>query len=127
MQMDTHTTWILGAALLGSITVSAIQGSGSPENASTTPVATKAKSANGDKQAAQGVLGACGTDTQDQAVAKTAVAPGQMVQSVPLPGQRATNFALPAVVGDEIKTVKLSDSNGKWRVLCFFPAAFTFV
>ena len=28
---------------------------------------------------------------------------------------------------DEVKTVKLSDYDGKWRVLCFFPAAFTFV
>ena len=32
-----------------------------------------------------------------------------------------------AVVGDEIKSIKLSDYNGKWRVLCFYPADFTFV
>ncbi len=49
------------------------------------------------------------------------------VQPVPLPGQPAIDFKLPAVVGDEIKNIKLSDYNGKWRVLCFFPAAFTFV
>jgi peroxiredoxin (alkyl hydroperoxide reductase subunit C) len=46
---------------------------------------------------------------------------------VPLPGQQAIDFELPAVVKDEIKNVKLSDFRGKYRVLCFFPAAFTFV
>ena len=32
-----------------------------------------------------------------------------------------------AMVGDQIKMVKLSDYKGKWRVLCFYPADFTFV
>jgi peroxiredoxin (alkyl hydroperoxide reductase subunit C) len=49
------------------------------------------------------------------------------IQAVPLPGERAINFELPAVVGDEIKNVKLSDYNGMWRVVCFYPADFTFV
>jgi len=49
------------------------------------------------------------------------------VQPLPLPGQRALNFELPAVVGTEIKNVQLADYNGKWRVLCFYPADFTFV
>lgn len=76
------------------------------------------------------VLGACGENGSEEA--KTA--PQQkrdggdlVVQPVPLPGQPAIDFQLPAVVGDEIKNIKLSDYNGKWRVLCFFPAAFTFV
>jgi peroxiredoxin (alkyl hydroperoxide reductase subunit C) len=72
------------------------------------------------------VLGACGTPSEDSP------APAQdegvmKISSVPLPGQRAINFELPAVVGDEIKTIKLSDYNGKWRVVCFYPADFTFV
>jgi peroxiredoxin (alkyl hydroperoxide reductase subunit C) len=46
---------------------------------------------------------------------------------MPLPGDRAINFELPAVVGDNITTVKLSDYNGSWRVVCFYPADFTFV
>jgi alkyl hydroperoxide reductase subunit AhpC len=50
-----------------------------------------------------------------------------LVQPIPLPGQQAIDFELPAVVGNDIKNIKLSDYNGKWRVLCFFPAAFTFV
>ena len=49
------------------------------------------------------------------------------VQQVLLPGQRAINFELISVVGEEIKNVKLSDFNGKWRVVCFYPADFTFV
>ena len=42
-------------------------------------------------------------------------------------GQQAIDFQLPAVVGNDIKNIKLSDYDGKWRVVCFFPAAFTFV
>ncbi len=52
-----------------------------------------------------------------------ALGPGRLL----LPGERALDFQLPAVVGDRIKTVKLSDYKGKWRVLCFYPADFTFV
>ncbi len=52
-----------------------------------------------------------------------ALGPGRLL----LPGERALDFQLPAVVGDQIKTVKLSDYKGKWRVLCFYPADFTFV
>ena len=51
------------------------------------------------------------------------LAPGRLL----LPGERALDFQLPAVVGDQIKMVKLSDYKGKWRVLCFYPADFTFV
>ncbi len=81
------------------------------------------------------VLGACG-DTGNKGNTKVDVkvtqkAPQQSdnlaVQPIPLPGQPAIDFELPAVVGNQIKTVKLSDYAGKWRVLCFFPADFTFV
>jgi peroxiredoxin (alkyl hydroperoxide reductase subunit C) len=51
----------------------------------------------------------------------------KLINPVPLPVQQAIDFQLPAVVGDDIKNIKLSDYDGKWRVLCFFPAAFTFV
>ncbi len=44
-----------------------------------------------------------------------------------LPGDSAINFSLPAVVGHDIKTIKLSDYAGKWRVVCFYPGDFTFV
>jgi peroxiredoxin (alkyl hydroperoxide reductase subunit C) len=80
------------------------------------------------------VLGPCGTPQENDAGAAQAAVPataaqpaGLVVQPVPLPGQRAINFELPAVVGDEITKVKLSDFNGKWRLLCFYPADFTFV
>ena len=71
-----------------------------------------------------GVLGSCGTSTENEpAPAAASLETGRVL----LPGQRAINFELPAVVGSEIKAVKLSDYAGKWRVLCFYPADFTFV
>ncbi len=79
------------------------------------------------------VLGPCGTPDADKpAAALKAPSPGPEAQDVsvsrvPLPGEKAPNFQLPAVVGDEVKTIKLSDYHGKWRVLCFYPADFTFV
>jgi peroxiredoxin (alkyl hydroperoxide reductase subunit C) len=60
--------------------------------------------------------------------ATIAVAPGEtMIQTMPLPGDQAPDFELPAVVGDDIRMVKLSDYDGKWRIVCFYPADFTFV
>jgi hypothetical protein len=83
--------------------------------------------------AAQAVLGPCGgtegaenvgtAEAQQQAYAPKAVE----VSRVPLPGERAIDFELTAVVGDEIKRIKLSDYQGMYRVLCFYPADFTFV
>lgn len=75
------------------------------------------------------VLGLCGGD-KSKADTKTEYKKDSgnlTIQSVPLPGQYAIDFELPAVVGDDIKNIKLSDYDGKWRVVCFFPAAFTFV
>ncbi|MBA7519801.1 hypothetical protein ES705_11888 [subsurface metagenome] len=74
------------------------------------------------------VLGPCGTggegtEPQTSTVSNSAL----IVNPVPLPGQQAIDFQLPAVVGNDIKNIKLSDYDGKWRILCFFPAAFTFV
>jgi len=39
----------------------------------------------------------------------------------------APNFEGQAVVGKEFKTIKLSDYQGKWVVLFFYPLDFTFV
>jgi alkyl hydroperoxide reductase subunit AhpC len=41
--------------------------------------------------------------------------------------KEAPDFAADAVVGDEFKTVKLSDYRGKYVVLFFYPLDFTFV
>ena len=77
------------------------------------------------------VLGSCAqTETPEvQETAKPASSPQSemMVNKIPLPGEPAIDFELTAVVGDEIKQIKLSDYQGKWRLVCFFPAAFTFV
>ncbi len=79
------------------------------------------------------VLGPCGVKPSAEKGATVKIekevtkASSLEVQPIPLPGQRAIDFELTAVVGNDIKKIKLSDYQGKWRVLCFFPAAFTFV
>jgi len=79
------------------------------------------------------VLGPCGAPSEaetEEMAAKPASQPApsaMAISPIPLPGQRALDFELPAVVGDDIKNIKLSDYQGKWRIVCFFPAAFTFV
>jgi peroxiredoxin (alkyl hydroperoxide reductase subunit C) len=79
------------------------------------------------------VLGPCGTpDAQKPAAAVKMAAPGAgdpslQVSRLPLPGEQAPNFRLDAVVGNKVKKIKLSDYDGKWRVVCFYPADFTFV
>jgi alkyl hydroperoxide reductase subunit AhpC len=43
-------------------------------------------------------------------------------------GKKAPDFTAEAVVGDgEFKTVSLSDYKGKWVVMFFYPADFTFI
>ncbi len=43
------------------------------------------------------------------------------------PGILAPDFDLDACVAGEFQKVKLSDYRGKWVVLFFYPADFTFV
>lgn len=42
-------------------------------------------------------------------------------------GQKVPNFKMAAFQNDEIKDIKLSDYKGKWVMLVFYPADFTFV
>ena len=80
------------------------------------------------------VLGPCGTGEAETPSAALKKAPLQSSQSftqvsrLPLPGERAPNFELSAITGkNEVVKIKLSDFDGKWRVVCFYPADFTFV
>ena len=80
------------------------------------------------------VLGPCGTaDAEVPGAAVVQAAPSAVVQPqsvsrVPLPGEKAPNFELAALFPNNVvKKVKLSDYDGKWRVVCFYPADFTFV
>ena len=45
------------------------------------------------------------------------------------PGMQAPEFETDAYdpVRDEVVRVRLSDYRGKWLILCFYPADFTFV
>ena len=51
---------------------------------------------------------------------------GDMVR-VPLVGTKIQDFELEALINDEIKEIKISDYLGKWLVLLFYPADFTFI
>ena len=80
------------------------------------------------------VLGPCGTGEAETPSAALKQEPVQSTRSfaqvsrLPLPGERAPNFELSAITGNnEVKKIKLSDFDGKWRVVCFYPADFTFV
>jgi hypothetical protein len=81
------------------------------------------------------VIGPCGKKTAPKEVPEgMGAAPPGTGPAVPCgrphvlrPGDRALDFELTAVVGDDIKAVKLSDFDGKWRIVCFYPADFTFV
>jgi len=42
-------------------------------------------------------------------------------------GQKVPDFELDAFHDEKIKKIKLSDYNGKWLVMIFYPADFTFV
>lgn len=42
-------------------------------------------------------------------------------------GMRVPDFELKAYHNDDIKSIKLSDFKGKWLVLLFYPADFTFI
>lgn len=45
----------------------------------------------------------------------------------PLVGRKLPDFILEAYLADEIKKIKLSDYKGRWLVLIFYPADFTFI
>jgi hypothetical protein len=42
-------------------------------------------------------------------------------------GQKAPDFNAPAYFNGSFTNVQLSDSFGKWILLCFYPGDFTFV
>jgi len=42
-------------------------------------------------------------------------------------GRKAPDFTAPAYYKGEFVNVKLSDYQGKWVLLCFYPGDFTFV
>ncbi len=46
---------------------------------------------------------------------------------VPIVGTKIPDFSMQALIDGKIKKVSLSDYNGKWFVLFFYPANFTFV
>lgn len=45
----------------------------------------------------------------------------------PMIGEKIPNMELESLSGNEIKKIKFSDYKGKWLILLFYPADFTFV
>lgn len=51
----------------------------------------------------------------------------EKTMSAPLVGAKAPDFEAPAYHKGKFVDVKLSDYQGKWILLCFYPGDFTFV
>ena len=74
---------------------------------------------------ARGPLPPPGSSEDSTATTTNAKEEHRMVATV---GREAPDFEANAFVRDSgFKPVKLSDSKGKWIVLCFYPGDFTFV
>ncbi len=73
-------------------------------------------------QAAAGPLGA----GEEPPAAEAAPAERRSI-AVATVGKEAPDFEAVAYHKGEFKTLKLSDYRPKWVVMCFYPAAFTFV
>lgn len=54
-------------------------------------------------------------------------AKGDQSMTVARVGHQAPDFEANVYLNGDFKTMKLSDSKGKWIVLCFYPGDFTFV
>jgi peroxiredoxin (alkyl hydroperoxide reductase subunit C) len=64
---------------------------------------------------------------EQQAVSAPTSAPQMAAPVVARVGQPAPDFEANAYVGGKFKNMKLSDSKGRWVLLCFYPGDFTFV
>ena len=54
-------------------------------------------------------------------------APSKEVKMIARVGKPAPDFEAMAYHKGSFKKVKLSDFEGKWRLICFYPGDFTFV
>ena len=63
-------------------------------------------------------------EVQQEEVKQQGIVPARPRATV---GAKAPDFEATALVDGDFKDVKLSDYDGEWTVLCFYPAAFTFV
>ncbi len=73
-------------------------------------------------QTARGPL----TAAPEPEVSETAT-PSKEVEMIARVGKPAPDFEAMAYHQGSFKKVKLSDYEGKWRLICFYPGDFTFV
>jgi hypothetical protein len=79
-------------------------------------------------QPAAGLLDAEPALAEQAHVESASAAKEDVSMAVASVGKKAPNFEAPAyVAGEGFKNVKLSDYEGQWVVLCFYPGDFTFV
>ena len=71
---------------------------------------------------AQGPISA--PETQETSATQAAKKESKMTAQV---GKPAPDFEAAAFVDGGFKNIKLSDYQGKWVVVCFYPGDFTFV
>ncbi len=75
-------------------------------------------------QPARGPIGVA----EEEAVSPTESArEKERVKMIARVGKPAPNFEASAFVDGGFKNIKLSDYEGQWVVLCFYPGDFTFV
>ena len=68
-----------------------------------------------------------GETAADASQAPTNEQPGKERSMTARVGQKAPDFNAPAFFNGSFTNVQLSDSFGKWILLCFYPGDFTFV
>jgi len=83
-----------------------------------------AKKHEGCVQAATGPINA--TEGEQTTATATPSAEGRITMSARV-GQPAPDFEATAFVKGGFENIKLSDYQGQWVVLCFYPGDFTFV
>jgi peroxiredoxin (alkyl hydroperoxide reductase subunit C) len=68
-----------------------------------------------------------GEPSPDAATTTPTPQPSKEARMVARVGQKAPDFNAPAYYKGGFTNVQLSDSVGKWILLCFYPGDFTFV
>jgi peroxiredoxin (alkyl hydroperoxide reductase subunit C) len=75
----------------------------------------------------QPAAGPIGTETARQEEESAVVKEGKLMATARV-GKQAPDFEASAYIsGEGFKNIRLSDYQGQWVVLCFYPGDFTFV
>lgn len=73
------------------------------------------------------VTGSVSGDTPEQSKTTEIIVENEEIRMTAKVGQKAPDFIAPAYYKGDFTTVNLSDYQGKWLLVCFYPGDFTFV